>query len=38
VTLRKKVRSCEICKTLNVEPLLLRIEISTLQWSATSPE
>jgi len=31
VTLRDKVRGCEIRKTLNVEPLL-RIQRSNLRW------
>ena len=32
VTLFNKVRSSEIRKSLNIEPLLLRIEISQLRW------
>jgi len=32
------MRSCKICKTLNFEPLLLRIEISQLLFSAICPE
>jgi len=32
VTLRDKVRSCEISKALNVEPLLFRKERSQLRW------
>ena len=32
VTLFNKVRSCEIRKSLNIEPLLLRIERSQLRW------
>ena len=31
-TLFNKMRSCEIQKSLNVEPLLLRIERSQLRW------
>jgi len=32
VTLRDKLRSCEIRKALNVEQRLLRIERSQLRW------
>ena len=32
VTLFNKVRSCEIRESLNIEPLLLRIERSQLRW------
>jgi len=37
VTLRDNVRSCEICKALNVEPRL-RIERSQVHWFAMCPE
>jgi len=33
ITLRDKVRGCEILKALNVEPLLIRIERYQLCWS-----
>jgi len=40
VTIRDKVRRCEICRALNVEPLFLRIEKAQIQYigSAMCPE
>jgi len=38
VTLRDKVRSCEIRKTLNVKPILLRSRDPSYVGSATCPE
>jgi len=32
VTIHDKLRSCEICKALDVEPPLLRIERPQLRW------